>query len=222
MPACVCRSRSFMTYAFFHKTWSPQARTSANILTGSSCSNSHLHILMHINTHSYQILFVCGTCSQNLSLIYPSNILRVLLIVTCLKIAYCVSTCLTHCLTLLYLPFCLLLAYNYCHLCIPCLLHKVLCQKFFFLHLKKKVSSFLWNARGSRWAVAIIKLNLCCLIRSSTLGVPSKVDREEAGQCEGSPWVVLRIFRCTRSSIEYLESTCSSEPYGRMGIQKDW
>ena len=78
-------SRSFMTYAFFHKTWFLQGRTLVNVLAGSSCSNSHLHIPMHINTHLYQILFMHGTCSQKLSLIYPFNILRLLLTFTYLK-----------------------------------------------------------------------------------------------------------------------------------------
>ena len=59
---------------FSAKTWFPQGRTSANALTGSSCSNSHLHIPMNINAHLYQILFMCGTCFQSLLLTYPSNI----------------------------------------------------------------------------------------------------------------------------------------------------
>jgi len=64
---------------FFFCTSSP-----ASGCRGSSCSTSHLHnvIPMHIYTHSYQILFMRRSCSQKLSLIYPSNISRVLLIVT--------------------------------------------------------------------------------------------------------------------------------------------
>jgi len=89
---------------FSAKTRSPQGRTSANALTGSSCSNSDLHIPMHINIHLYQILFMCGTCSQNLSLTYPSNILRELLIVTYLKLQV-LHMLNPYSLALLYLPF---------------------------------------------------------------------------------------------------------------------
>jgi len=65
----------------FHKV-EPQP-TYILIPVGSSCSNSHLHILMHINTNSYQILFMCGACFQHFKSTLP-------VIVTYLKISYCV------------------------------------------------------------------------------------------------------------------------------------
>jgi len=114
------------------------------------------------HSNAYQYSFVSNTVRVwNLlpeSVInLPFQHLRVLLIVTYLKIAYCVYACLTHCLTLLYLPFWVHFINSvYCYLCILCLLHKV-------LYKKKKVSGFWGSARGSRWAVAIIKVELTLL-----------------------------------------------------------
>ena len=80
-PACVCCSSLFTTNAFvlqnmiFHKV-----QTSANALTGSSCFHNHLHIPMHMNSQSYQIL----------TLLYlPSLLLAYIAI--CVSFAFCIK-----------------------------------------------------------------------------------------------------------------------------------
>ena len=65
----------FLQNMIFHKV-----QTSANALTGSSCFNNHLHIPMHMNSQSYQIL----------TLVYlPSLLLAYIAI--CIFFTFCIK-----------------------------------------------------------------------------------------------------------------------------------
>jgi len=59
----------------FHKV-----QTSANVLTGSSCFNNHLHIPMHMNSQSYQIL----------TLLYLPSLLLVYIAI-CVSFTFCIK-----------------------------------------------------------------------------------------------------------------------------------
>ena len=99
----------FFTQHDYHKA-KPQ---SAYKEACNCCSSNHLLVPLHIYTHLYHILFMRGTYSVSLLLIYLWNILRVTLLTTFLNPVHNVS------IAPLLLCFCLIL-------CILCLLHKVL------------------------------------------------------------------------------------------------
>ncbi len=74
---------------------------------------------------------------------------------------------------------------------------------------------------GARLSVANIKFNFLPARHIFIGSVPSRLLRATAGHLVGSPWMVLSIFLCARSSINNsdLEITHSSDPNSMMGRQ---
>jgi len=63
----------------------PNMQTTVNVQTGNCCSSNHLLVPLHIYTHLYHILFMRGTYSVSLLLIYLWSILRVTSLTTFLN-----------------------------------------------------------------------------------------------------------------------------------------
>ena len=84
-------------------------------------------------------------------------------------------------------------------------------------------STCLGRKSGGSAEKACRKFSCHWWMREAMQGVPIRCKRAREWQRRGRPWMVLKILRCTLSSI--LNSVAvrdqSSQPYKRMGIQKE-
>ena len=67
--------------------------------------------------------------------------------------------------------------------------------------------------------IELIKVSWCCDMNEDLSLEPRRLERATLGHLTGRPWMVLRIFRWTRSSISnsVLDIVHSSHPYSMMG-----